>query len=214
MRSELLLGALSVLLLAGVGITDAAPIAVTNPSFESPVTSTYDSGVPTGWQDGGHQGVGVVHEFYTSRYIAADDGDQYAYLNSPGGLWQNLTHPIQPGTYTLTVSAADYGTYGSLVDAAATVVLYYGGSQAKVLASLTDTDVPSDSWETLTLVANVPVGHAAIGQNLGVYLCNLGAPSPVSQLWFDSVQVTYVPAPGALSLVILGIGALRLRRRW
>jgi hypothetical protein len=203
---------LSIVLLIA-GSTSASPILITNNSFESPSVTTYNAGVPTGWDDNG-AGVGVINDtYYGSNSIPAQDGSQYAYLNNDGKLWQELTDTVQKGTYTLTIYAAEYGP---LADASIYLALYYGGVKTDVLASASDSTIPYDSWKMITTSVTISAGDPRIGESLGVYIANSLAPgTATAQMWVDNVQLDYaiIPAPGALSLLVIGLGTMWMRRK-
>jgi hypothetical protein len=203
---------LSIVLLV-VSSAGASPTFITNHSFESPVVTTYSAGVPTGWDDNG-LGVGVISDtYYGSDSVPAQDGSQYAYLNNDGKLWQELTDTVQKGTYTLTIYVSEYGP---LADASVYMALYYGGVKTDVLASVTDTDIPYDSWNMITTSVTISQGDPRIGESLGIYLTNSLAPgTSVAQMWIDNVQLDHaiIPAPGALSLLVIGLGTMWIRRK-
>ena len=101
-------------------------IAIANPSFELPATSTYTAALPTGWTNastaGTYSSIGVARvnqggasgSWYTAT---PPDGSQAAYLQGTGGISQVLNFTVT-ANYTLSFSAmAQLATGGEAVNA-------------------------------------------------------------------------------------------------
>ncbi len=101
-------------------------VAIANPSFEQPATSSYVAGTPAGWSDAGTAGTysstgvaqvdqgGTGGNWYTA---APPDGTQAAYLQGGGGISQVLNFTAT-ANYTLSFSAmAQLASGGEAVQA-------------------------------------------------------------------------------------------------
>lgn len=78
---------------------------VPNGGFESPVVSDYQyQPTSTAWTYGGSTGVAANGGAFTSSSADAPDGNQVAFIEGNGSLWQTLAIPA--GTYTFSFQAA------------------------------------------------------------------------------------------------------------
>ena len=224
------LAAVAGLVVVAVGsprVANATPLLVTNPSFEDPATSTFFSGVPTGWlpfpAPGGPNAYFVVHE--SGRYpTGADDGDQAAQITLlttdpgvSGVLYQPLAETLMPNTlYTLSVAVAmsttdaanGFGNGGALIE-------LYADSGSTLLAGVTTPIISGDGvWTTFTVNYMSPASSPAIGSPLLIRLRANGNGINFTSLAFDNVQLnaTAVPEPGTALMASLAVASLALFR--
>jgi hypothetical protein len=199
--------------LALAGVVAAAPIFVTNFSFELPAFgdggfSTCGSGGATGWVCFGSSGVFNP----TSAQLAQGptNGFQVGYSNETGlGLQQNLAAVVIANTlYTLQVdlqSRTDGFPHVSTTIELRTV------ADNDLLATATFGPIPAGTNQLLT--ATFFSGAANLGENLRINLIAGGAQSDWDNVRLDATpQVTDVPEPGTLFLLgaaLAGLGAMR-----
>lgn len=227
-----LLGLLTVSSVAG-----AAPIPVTNSSFELPATppdSFIVNAPPNGWSaygmlDFGNRTIGVLNPTTTTLYLdPVPDGSNVGVTflqpqqNSEAGLQQTLAATLQPLTqYTLTVEVGNLavgdapfafdGFPGYRVDLLAGTT---------VIASDDDTLLPGEGrFLTSTVQLTTGATHPNAGQALTIRLVNLDA-APGIEVNFDDVRLDATPlgtcaaAPlGGCKTAAPGKGSLSLGRQ-
>lgn len=202
---SLLLGFLTASSIAG-----AAPIPITNSSFELPATppdSFIVNAPPNGWSaygmlDFGNRTIGVLNPNTTALYLdPVPDGSNVGVTflqpqqNSEAGLQQTLAATLQPLThYTLTVEVGNLavgdapfafdGFPGYRIDLIAGTT---------VVASDDDTLLP-DEGRFLTSTVQLTTGatHPNQGQALTIRLVNLDA-APGIEVNFDDVRLDATP---------------------
>lgn len=202
---SLLLGLLTVSSIAG-----AAPIPITNSSFELPVTppdSFIVNAPPNGWSaygvlDFGGRTIGVLNPNTTTLYLdPVPDGSNVGVtflqpqMNSEAGLQQTLAATLEPLTqYTLTVEVGNLavgdapfafnGFPGYRVDLLAGTT---------VIASDDDTLLPGEGrFLTSTVQLTTGASHPNLGQTLAIRLVNLDA-APGIEVNFDDVRLDATP---------------------
>lgn len=225
--------ALLPLSLAGLSLAAAHPAAaqtnlVANPSFESPIVAggTYSNNSITSWtgtnntaaNQYGVQSKTVISKtthqpLYTNNSIP--DGNQYAYVNNMGSIYQNIAGTtLVPGqTYTLS---AYLGIRSDQPNPTGDIDLETVGGT--ILAGGSGLTSAPGTFTKYTYTFTDPVNGAYNGQGLRV---SLGIDGTVSnrQVDFDEVTLTDTsPAPepaevATLSLVALGLGGLLLQAR-
>jgi hypothetical protein len=199
--------------------SDAAtstPLAVINPSFESPATNPgtfITSAPPTGWQaygniNNGNRATGVLNPSSTTLYLdrpphGSNVGvvflldrpmEQSFYANSEAGLQQTLTATLQPDSeYTLSVHVGNINTdtspshrYEFLGFPGYRIDLLAGG---QVLASDTNSLRPGEG-RFLQSTVRFATGsqHALLGLALGIRLVNLNSSVGI-EVNFDDVRL-------------------------
>jgi hypothetical protein len=183
----------------------AVSIFIANPSFEDPSTDSVAHSI-TSWVIGGPGGAGVwdintdPQGFWT---VPAPDGDQIAFLsNAPlatsslATISQVLSTPLEANRlYTLT---GQVGHPLGLGTATYTVEILAGGN---FLASVADTG-PETTFDPFVVTFD-STGSAFVGQLLEIRLS-----SNFAQTGFDDIQLTAVPEPATLALMVLGVAGL------
>ncbi len=213
----------------------AGTIAIVNPGFETPVTSSYTS--PAGWSGAGASYnpylFGGGNAYYNGANSATNPGsggagylgiggENLAYVVSPAvvgaGLYQILTATLQAGqTYTLNVEAlARNGTFATP----------FGGSVLELLAGSTVIATASDSvgpapgsFEIQTAtVDSSTLSPSLIGQALEV-LIGTTKTGNVATDW-DNISLvastnaaTPTPEPSSVFLLLPAVLCLGLIRR-
>jgi hypothetical protein len=191
----------------------AAPITVSNPSFEQPVTPP-DSFIvgavaPPGWTSFGNLNmdtrvVGVVNPNSTILYVEpVPDGNNIGvtffqdFSGDEAGMQQTLGATLQLSTeYTLTVEIGNMASAPPPNDfdfdgfPGYRVELLAGGIP---IASDENTQLPGEGrFLTSTVEATIGESHPLAGQPLGIRLTNLDA-APGTEVNFDDVQLEATP---------------------
>lgn len=225
-------------MLCAVGLF-AAPISLTNGSFESGASATASCGgtcaysttgaTVSGWVTNSRAGV-QFNGTQTGVYGANDDGGWRAYVDSvaigdgaSGLLTSTTSILIVPGmTYTVSVDI-QHGPNQiwptGTVNFQPFVALLANNVAVQGPAYLATDPGAGNTWVTLTGSWTAPASFA--GQSLAVQLgaTNYSAPSvPGSQAFFDNVRLDATPAPtpepATMALGGLGLLALGLVRRY
>ena len=145
----------------------AAPVTVSNPSFESGNFTSWSGatgqwGVPSGTAD---------NLIPTGTYMV--------YANGPATISQTLTDTLQPNTlYTLSV---DVGRRNGFTQKAYTISLSAGATQIASTSGAQNS--LSNGWHTITATYTSP-GSVTTGQALKIKITGDG-----QQTWFDNVQL-------------------------
>jgi hypothetical protein len=203
---------------AGAGL-----ITIDNPGFENPVLVEDDwtwLDVP-GWTQVGGDGPGVWNTTSSDfTPVNAPDGENVVYTENgtagtANGVAQVLSDTFAANMYyTLT---AEVGNSWAYYWSGYSVQLLAGGT---VIAEDNNTLWPDYMlWDTSTVEYTYDAADAGlVGQPLEIRLLNLGLDmdqygGDVVGVEFDDVRLTVIPAPGALTLALLGLGALMLKRK-
>jgi len=209
------------------GVLNAAPISITNPSFEDG-----DPGpTVTGWVESG--GTAASDHFNVVNTVASD-GTNAASLR---GLWttllttgisQDLTDTFQVGTYELTFDALDQNT--NLADTKVFAALYTAPIANDPANKVVDgLFTVGGTWQTFSLTRVVLPGDPIIGQTIGIQFLNSRDADPMggdgsadgsagNRLAVDNVALDYVttvPEPNTMALLGMGLlaGAWSVHRR-
>lgn len=230
-------GAILLGLLTVSSIAAAAPIPITNGSFELPATppdSFIVNAPPNGWSaygtlDFGNRTIGVLNPNTTALYLdPVPDGSNVGVTflqpqqNSEAGLQQTLASTLQPLTqYTLTVEV------GNLAQADAPFAFNgFPGYRIDLLAGTTviasddDTLLPGEGrFLTSTVQLTTGATHPNAGEALAIRLVNLDA-APGIEVNFDDVRLDATPLGtcaamplGGCKTAVPGKGSLALARQ-
>ncbi|MBE0536024.1 MAG: PEP-CTERM sorting domain-containing protein [Phycisphaerae bacterium] len=180
---------------------------VGNHSFEEPGTGTVKNwnDVPFWSSDRVQVDSGVE-----SNWPGATDGDYSGFLMAGDpSVWQLTSTVIEAGQeYTLLVDARN--NYTAIAPAKMGMMLYYDDMGSRMPVALAIVDLLGDGqnpWATysLSFIANdVPI---SIGKQIGIEFVNVSAQAS----WIGIDNVRLVPEP--MTLVLLGLGGLFLRKR-
>lgn len=217
-----------------IGSAYAAPVAITNHSFEADDVSGLnnqwnDNIVPTGWSeydDGRNDAVagnsrGLAYHgpgpSFFAPTLGQNDGSQ-SFFTAQRDILQVLGETLQANTtYTLTVAIGDRAPVAGINPAAGApgtpeVNLGYGSTGGdNILLTLEANTQPVQvdggwvEWSGTFTTGATPVGE---GQVLRIELTN-----GTNVGWFDNVRLDASPVPEPGSLALLGLGGLALLRR-
>jgi hypothetical protein len=226
-----------VLLLLGVvggaGEASAAPVAIANPSFESPAQAApgdYEFPNITGWNTQGFNG--VAYNESSVYYSSIPDGNQFAFSFSQSSfafpqlysITQILpTDILASTTYTLQVyvgtplATSSAGYIIGLADGA-TGGINVLNAENPLLASTTGASPSAGTWVEETVTYTSPSSGSPIGDPLMIVLSepgNSGGLSANLQTDFDAVTLDAAPAtssavPEPAGLLLYGAGLVVL----
>ncbi|MBN1126173.1 MAG: PEP-CTERM sorting domain-containing protein [Sedimentisphaerales bacterium] len=159
--------------------------------------------------------------FWSSDRVASDSGVESDWPGSTEGVyagylmsgdpsvWQLTDIVIEAGkVYTLLVDARD--NWSATMPAKLEMMLYYDnvGTRTPVALAIVDllggTEGPWETYDLSFVADDVP---ASIGNQIGIELINVSSAS--SWIGIDNIQL--IPEP--MTLTLLGLGGLFLRRR-
>jgi hypothetical protein len=201
--------ALCVLSFAALG--QAASIAISDPSFETPVLSgvgSFTNLSGTGWTSTG--GSPVIDFAGTNQFVSLPDGNQVAILddfNGPGTLSQTLAATLSANTtYTLTFWVGNdlllpYSGY--------TAALTAGGVTLAGDNSAVSPTAGHFLQDTITFSSGA--SPAQLGQALGITLSDVGFNAVAfDEFQLDGSPTTVGAAPEPQTWMLLGGGLLLL----
>jgi PEP-CTERM motif len=220
LRRSLLQATRVLLILACIsGVSYAEMIAVTNFSFEDPITDLGGTGTITGWTrtDATDGAAGVWRPDVPFRFFAIPDGEQIAFLQS-GAIYQVLSDVLTANTlYELQVDVGETA-FEPLLPGQYAVQLRAGGT---LLAESSSPDPAFKSFSTTTVAFFAAAGNPLLGQNLEIRLVDLDPDIFRSDPQFDNVRlsrtaVNPVPEPNTLAMlagagIVAWIGTRRRR---
>lgn len=184
------------LLLFG-GPAAAAPIAITNPSFETPAQGDggFTNGSITGWTATGSAARGVLNPT-AAQLVPPTDGVQVAYLDGGGTavtLSQTLTTTVAAGeTYVLETDFA-YRLNLTSAQPPFTLELLAGGNVVASFSGGPGNGFSNAAFATATASYTAPASGPQIGTALGVRITMVGATN--TRITFDNVRINASPAP-------------------
>jgi hypothetical protein len=185
-----------------VSRAQGAIVPVINPSFESPTTADFTTGVITGWTLSSPINQGVFKpSAFPSVGMGTTDGAQTAFLNT-GFISQILPSVLTVNNaYTLRV---DVGDRADLAFPGYAVQFFAGTTLLAQESSL----VPNNGFLTSTINFTALPGNPNLGQPLQIRLVSNGVQVNFDNVRLDAVDITVVPVPA--SAAIWGLGALGL----
>jgi hypothetical protein len=160
---------------------------------------------------------GALYGSYFNEYAA---GGCNVIINrlSLGTYQANTTYTLS-AYLAVSASAADWKlslTKGDLVtDGGFYPVLVSAGTDIAAKSN-TDTALSSTVWTLVTVTKTIGASDALIGTNIGAQLYasyNLATGGGLQQLFADGITLDATAIPEPVTLVVLGIGSLFLRRR-
>jgi hypothetical protein len=200
----------------------AGPIAVTNPSFETPgpgglphvcgVNCSYSTdGIVPGWSASANSGLFQPGPPATTAFFnSVPDGITVAYSNV-GDITQTTAATVQLGvTYTLLV---DVGVRGDNQPATGVEYLVIGGPAGTLVQATGVLGAPNcGCWTTFTATYT---GLAAdVGKSIGIDLRSNGVQGDWDNVRLNASAVAGIPEPASLSLIVAGlVGLAALGRR-
>lgn len=212
----------------------AAPITITNSSFESnpTLTDANANGNTPDWNFFRATNTYLINNS-SGINVAGTTGSQFLFFEPYADLtpiaWQNTGATYGPGTYTITVDvgyATGYADAGANASANFQLLAYDGaGGYTYNLAGGTPTIVSAATLQshdgalaTYTYTLNVANNAAYLGQTVTVLV---GAESLLfstqagQNVSYDNVRLDYMPVPEPATglLVLLGLAGVLKRRR-
>jgi hypothetical protein len=226
-RSLLILGFLAVSLMT-VGVVNADVITIPDSGFETPVINLTDfpigcttdapSLLPWVGQAASIYNPAIYSGLYFEGNITPDEGIQVGYFGlqiaSRAYLYQTLPETYAAGAeYSLTAALAQYDAkYALDPGESVTVRLGYwadiadGNVGPTIVAErvVTAAEVTAGTWAHFT--ANTgPLSGDAVGKQIVVYLAKGDGSTTGAQMIIDNVQLTSVPEPGTVALLLSGL---------
>ena len=201
-NSYLVVRVAALTLTAIASIVPAAPLTITNPSFETPALD--DSGIfnpinatfltTTGWTKEPQNANAGIWNPPGGSFTSVPDGAQVLYVNN-NYVHQTLNATVvAKTTYTLEVSVGDRKDGVNI--ATYKVELWAG---ANMLAQDDNgLDPANDQWLTSTLIYTALAGSQGIGESLQIRLYS-GGP----QVCFDHVRLDATPLPPEGTVVLI-----------
>lgn len=208
-------------LILGAATAQAAPVFISNHSFEAHQFASagqYESGVaPDGWTTSGSIEVGIWRP-EASSFGTVPDGNNIGYVWGGGALFQELETELAANThYTLSF---EYGRRASLLpgDSQSFDVQLYAGNDVLTEALSQINNLEAGTWATFTLEFT-SLATVAPGQKLGILLGNAGHSAYFDNIRLDAVALDVppveTPEPAALALLglgVVGLGCIRRRK--
>lgn len=221
----LLLSAAIALMMSSGDIAAGGVIALANGGFNDNIPAYPGSGPFTeenpvsGWTfNTNDPGVGFARSTNEvgAVYPGPSEGSGYLTIYKASWIFQETTHTLTEGeSYTFSLDVADYsGNAGWLH------VQFMAGPTEPSAAQLSALMIPNESiadvaWNSFSTsfdatAANIAAKGATAGQPLWVRITS-GASDGTAWIYADNCQFTYVPEP--ITIVLLGLGGMMLRRR-
>lgn len=210
---------LSLLLIDGGATAD--PVAIVNPSFESPALGDggFTVGSISGWTATGSAAKGVFNPT-TTQLVPPTDGVQVAYLDGGGTavtLSQTLSATVAAGeTYVLETDFV-YRLNTTITRPPFTLELLAGGNVVASFSGGPGNGFTDTAFNTATASYTAPASGPQIGTALGIRISMVGATN--TQILFDDVRINASPPPtpaptaGLWLAPVLGWIAWRRARR-
>ena len=214
MYRKLICLAMFVLLPALGGTTQAAPITVVNPGFELgsdgnplPGPGDHDFTEVQGWS-GSAQPFAAVESF-----TQTPDGLWAAQINSAGSTepsyFEQIIGTVEAGTYTVEFIRTHLWAGEQPVQIEVSIFARNQGDIELDSVSLTE-QIADFTWIPQSAQLTVNPGDAGIGLQLGIRFSH-GPQQGNAYTFIDNVSVSVIPEP--MTVILLGFGALYLRRR-
>ncbi|ADV61393.1 protein of unknown function DUF1555 [Isosphaera pallida ATCC 43644] len=222
-------------MLCSSSVAWAAPIPITNPSFESPVVGTDGNfgGVPTGWAAG--PGTQRVYDFFAADFSSGVFGNQVLALgNTPNPssiLSQNTSVTVAPGIgYQMTVYVGRIAGQAPYVGGQLDLEILGGSATMGTAQTVTHTFLNSLTPGQLVPITFtrgfLPTTDPLIGTSVGIRFTSTLVQSVTTDpfsiqygiVYLDNVALdTILPEPGTWALMavasVFGTGYLVKRRR-
>ncbi len=207
------------------GLANAAPISVTNASFDDNVLSTdWADGIPNGWETDLAVGTPdpltvdsnnlLFHEKSGAIGASGGDGTNYLGLRPNAVVFQDLGVAIQPSTtYTMDALLNRRGA------AVTTGSFFFADSNGNTLGTAGTWNTDGMSSDVFTAISTLPAANGTAASytsgasvpagNLRIYLTGTAGNSVV-----DLVSVDAVPEPAGLAaLLFMALGSFWMVRR-
>jgi hypothetical protein len=171
---------------------------------------------PTGWNyltdgtEGSCPAIATGGTWSTGRTVAAPDGNQFAVICLGGYLYQDggALGTFQADTiYTLTGIGARDGSNSVKPQ------LAMGTNSYAVVSTLADTSMIYEFVAFDTLTINTQLTPEVVGQNIQVVCRLIEGSGPGTYALFDSITLTATAVPEPVTLTMLALGGLFLRRK-
>jgi hypothetical protein len=235
LKNTLQVGLLTATLMLGISAAQAQlitnNIAVTNFSFENPVTSDYVSingGLP-GWSAPAFVNTYVVTNGGLVSFTSGVTGNQALFFEPWADgvnsyVYQNTSQAFAAGTYTLSVDIGyglGFATNGGNATANFQLLSYNGSSyNYSVGASATIVNAVTlaghnGSLQSYDYTLTLDGTESFIGDDVVIFLqAQTTTPSILQNVSYDNVQLTsVVPEPSTYALLLGGLATLLLFRR-
>lgn len=211
------------------GVSSAFGTTILHDDFESPWTvMTYVYGANGNGSPGqafGDGGIapcpdGAASDAYVNTFKT---GDQAMFINvtSPGTYQANTVYTLSAyiGQRTDGYAGADWRLSMTKNDAVVVAHPQYGypmfGSAGTAVTSVTGTSTTS-GWSFVSVTKSISASDPLIGTPIGVEFCSSWNPSGnqgLQQLQVDGIKLDATAVPEPVTLLVLGLGGLFLRRR-
>ncbi len=200
------------LMSAAAGMTQAASVTISNPSFELPgLADTSISFAIEGWTVSGAGGNAVGTWNPPASVLTPTDGEQVAFMNTAGGsISQTLSDVLEANTlYTLQADVLARSDFVNNVSSTLQLLTAAGD----ILGSDTIGVLPKGSMHTLQVTYFAEPTDVNLGENLKIVLIGGGVQSDWDNVRLDATVPVPEPETWAMLLAGLGLVGWAARRR-